>query len=477
MRLTLISQVVPARELVGDVEGLAPVQPDDFVPRGLIAFEAALDDAVNGRNARLDARMITSESLVNQSFKYTDSTLTCDGVSVESIVERVGTPVYIYNARAIRDAYRAIDDAFASYPHAIHYALKANSTLAIARLLQSVGSRADANSGGEILVALRSGFAPAHIVFTGVGKTPAELGLAISKDVGTINAESAGELDRIAAIASAQGREARVALRVNPDIDAGSHPNISTGLRVNKFGVPLHEARTIYRERRRRRGLALVGVHVHIGSQITTAEPLRRAAAALATLALELRGDGIPLEHVDLGGGLGIAYEGRPVIAPSDYAAAVIPELRRIGLPVVLEPGRAVVGHAGALVARVIDIKGMPGERQFAVLDAGMTELMRPALYGSYHQIVPVAPRQSTESRWDIVGPICESSDVFAKDRMMPALEVGDLVAILDAGAYGSAMASNYNRHLLPPEVMVDYGRWSEIRRRQTLDDVLALES
>ena len=421
--------------------------------------------------------MITSDTLVNQSFRHSGGTLTCEGVSVESIVDSVGTPVYIYSGRAIRDAYRAIDDAFASYPHAIHYALKANSTLAIARLLQSVGSRADANSAGEILVALRSGFAPADIVFTGVGKTSAELELAISRGIGTINAESAGELDRIAAIASAHERVARVALRVNPDIDAGSHPNISTGLRINKFGVPLQEARTIYRERRRRRGLQLVGVHVHIGSQITTTEPLRRAAESLVSLALELREDGISLEHVDLGGGLGIAYEGTPIIDPADYAAAVIPELRRIGLPVVLEPGRAVVGHAGVLVARVIDIKRFSHERQFAVLDAGMTELMRPALYGSYHEIVPVAPRQSAPSSWDIVGPICESSDVFARDRMMQALEVGDLVAILDAGAYGSVMASNYNRHLLPPEVLVDYGSWREIRRRQRLDDVLALES
>ena len=204
-----------------------------------------------------------------------------------------------------------------------------------------------------------------------------------------------------------------------------------------------------------------VGVHVHIGSQITTVEPLTKAAEALVSLALELVHDGIQLEHVDLGGGLGIAYEGRPIIQPADYAAAVIPELKRVGIPVLLEPGRAIVGHAGALVGRVVDVKRFPDGRQFAVLDAGMTELMRPALYGSHHQIVPVAPRHSTETPWDIVGPICESSDVFAKDRLMPALEVDDLVAILDAGAYGSVMASNYNRHLLPPEVLVDYGKWT----------------
>ena len=416
-------------------------------------------------------------TLVHQSFTLTPNGLACDDVGVEAIVEEAGTPLYIYSARAIRDAYHAVDAAFAAYPHAIHYALKANSTLAIVRLLRSIGSRIDANSGGEIQVAQRAGYPPDEIVFTGVGKTREELEYAIGAGVGVINAESAGELDRIAALASAAGREARVALRVNPDIDAGSHPNISTGLRINKFGVPLQDARAIYRERRERPGLRFVGVHVHIGSQITSAEPLRRAARTLATLALELRDDGFQLEHLDVGGGLGIAYEGRPIAGPAEYAEAVIPELRPSGLPVLLEPGRSIVGHAGALVARVVDTKRYPDGRQFAVLDAGMSELIRPALYGSYHRIVPVRPRPGGESSWDIVGPICESSDAFARDRQMRPLEVQDLVAILDAGAYGSVMASNYNRHLLPAEVLVDAGTWTVIRRRQTLDDVLALES
>jgi diaminopimelate decarboxylase len=377
----------------------------------------------------------------------------------------------------IRASYRAIDEAFASYPHAIHYALKANSTLAIARLLQSLGSRADANSGGEIKVAERAGFAPGDIVFTGVGKTRDELDYAIARGIGTINAESAGELDRIAAVAKTQGRVARVALRVNPDIDAQSHPNISTGLKTNKFGVALQDARSIYQARRDAASLQFVGVHIHIGSQITTLDPLRRAAETLVSLALELRDDGFALEHVDLGGGLGIAYEGRPIIDPVDYAAAVIPELRRIDLPVVLEPGRAVVGHSGALIARVVDTKCFPDGRKFAVLDAGMGELIRPALYGSFHRIVPVVSRRGTETAWDVVGPICESSDVFARDRQLPPLEVDDLIAILDAGAYGSVMASNYNRHMLAAEVLVDEGKCAIIRRRQTLEDVLALES
>ena len=415
-------------------------------------------------------------TLVHLPFRPTDDGLVCDRVSVESIVERVGTPVYIYSAQAIRAAYHALDDAFASYPHAVHYALKANSTLAIVRLLRALGSKVDANSGGEIHVAQRAGFLPAEVVFTGVGKTRGELEYAIANGIAAINAESAGELDRIAAVAHTLGVEARVALRVNPDIDAESHSNISTGLKISKFGVPLADAHGIYRDRRGRAGLRFVGVHIHIGSQITTVDPLRRAARALAGLAQALRDDGFTLEHLDLGGGLGIAYEGGAVVGPADYAAAVIPELRPCGLPVLLEPGRAVVGHSGALVARVVDTKRHADGRRFAVLDAGMAEMIRPALYGSHHRIVRVRPGQDPEGDWDIVGPICESSDVFARDRRLPPLEVDDLVAVLDTGAYGSVMASNYNRHLLAPEVLVDEGEWTVIRRRQTLDDVLSLE-
>ena len=421
--------------------------------------------------------MIPCETLVLQPFQAGSAGLSCDGVGVESIAASAGTPLYIYSARAIRDAYRGIDEAFAPIPHAIHYALKANSTLAIARLLRSLGSRADANSGGEIRVAERAGFAPQDIVFTGVGKTRDELEYAIGIGVGAINAESAGEIDRIAAIARAHGREARVALRVNPDIDARSHPNISTGLKANKFGVPIEDARAIYRERRGLAGVRFTGVHIHIGSQITTADPLRRAAEALADVALALAADGLALEHLDLGGGLGIAYEGRPIVTPREYADATIPSLQRAGLPVVLEPGRSLVGHSGALIARVVDTKCYPDGRRFVVLDAGMTELMRPALYGSFHRIVPVTPREGEEQPLDLVGPICESSDVFGRERRLPPLHVDDLVAILDVGAYGSAMANNYNRRMLAPEVLVDEGKWRIIRRRQTLEDVLALES
>ncbi|HEU4690439.1 MAG TPA: diaminopimelate decarboxylase [Vicinamibacterales bacterium] len=415
--------------------------------------------------------------LVYLPFQPAPAGLQCDRVSVQSIAEVVGTPAYVYSARAIRSAFAGIDTAFAEYPHAIHYALKANSTLALLRLLRSLGGRVDANSWGEIQVAQRAGFDPADMVFTGVGKTRDELAAAIAAGVGTINAESAGELDRLASMAAQLGRVARVAVRVNPDIDARSHPNISTGLKSNKFGVPIQEARAIYADRRSVSSLKFVGVHVHIGSQITSAEPLARAARVLVSLARDLCTDGFALEHVDLGGGLGIAYEGRPLLTPQEYAAAVLPELRQINIPVVLEPGRAIVGHAGALISRVVDVKRFPDGRQFAVLDAGMTELMRPALYGSFHRIVPVVPRSGDESAWDIVGPICESSDVFARDRSLPELRVDDLVAVLDTGAYGAVMASNYNRRFLAPEVLVDDDRFEIIRRRQTLDDVLALES
>ena len=400
----------------------------------------------------------------------------CDGVSIREMVASVGTPLYVYSAQSIRDGYSSIDDAFGEYPHYIHYALKANSTLSILRLLRELGSRADANSSGEIEVARRAGFQPREIIFTGVGKTRLELEEAVSLDLGIINAESPGELDRIAEVAQAQGREARVAVRINPDIDAKSHPNISTGFKTNKFGVPLQEALTIYRERQKLSGLKFVGLHVHIGSQITSTEPLQRAVKALTMLALELKDDGFLLEHLDIGGGLGIAYGEQTVITPVEYAVSVLPHLKRVGIPVVLEPGRSIVGHSGALVAQVVDIKRYPDNRRFAVLDAGMGELIRPALYGSFHPIVPITPGTGEVIPWDVVGPICESSDIFGQDRLLPPLEVDDLVAILDVGAYGSVMASNYNRRLLPAEVLVDNGQWKVIRRRQTPEDVLSLE-
>jgi diaminopimelate decarboxylase len=292
-----------------------------------------------------------------------------------------------------------------------------------------------------------------------------------------INVESAGELSRVEAIAERLGVVVRVAIRVNPDIDAQSHPHISTGLKINKFGVPVDDARALFAAFSRRPALKLVAVHVHVGSQITTVEPMRRAAALVARLAEELRARGTTLEYLDLGGGLGISYDRRDVPSAAEYVAALVAEVRVTGLPVVVEPGRAISGPAAVLVARVIDLKPRDASSEFVVIDAGMTELMRPALYGAYHLIEPVEPRDAPARAYEIVGPVCESSDVVGRDRHLAPLEVGDLVAIRDAGAYGAAMASNYNRRPLPVEVLVDDGAWHVIRRRQTLDDMLSLET
>jgi diaminopimelate decarboxylase len=409
-------------------------------------------------------------------FHRLHGTLACDGVPLPSIAAAEGTPLYVYSAATIVSRYRAVDEAFASHPHAMHYALKANSTLAIARLLRGLGSGADANSGGEIDVALRAGFIPPQIVFTGVGKTRAELEQAVDLGVKTINAESDGELERIDAIARGRQTRTRVALRVNPDIDARSHPHISTGLKTNKFGIAIGDVRAIARKAAARSGLELVGLHSHVGSQITDLAPLRRAAEALVALSRELRDDGIVIEHLDLGGGLGISYDGTPAPTAEEYAAALLPAVKDSGLSIILEPGRSIVGPAGALLSSVVDVKEQPGGKLFVILDAGMTELIRPMLYNAFHRIEAVGPGAGPEILCDIVGPLCETSDTLGRDRRLARPCVGDLFAVLDAGAYGAVMASNYNRRTMPAEVMVEDGRPSVIRRRQTVDDLVALE-
>ena len=388
-----------------------------------------------------------------------------------------GTPLYVYSGATIAARYRAVDDAFAGRPHSLHYALKANSTLAIVRLLRSLGSRVDANSGGEIDVALRAGFIPPEIVFTGVAKTDTELAQAIDLGVKTINAESAGELERIDALARRRQTRARVAVRVNPDIDARSHPHISTGLKTNKFGVSIDDARDLCRRMRDRPGLEIVALHAHVGSQIMDLAPLRGAAATIAALARELLAEGLPLEHLDLGGGLGISYDGTPAPTAQAYADAILAGLGDLEMSIVLEPGRNIVGPAGALLTRVVDVKPQPGGKHFVILDGGMTELIRPMLYNAFHRIEPVVTRDSPEALVDVVGPLCESSDTLGKDRRMPMPAVGDLVAVLDAGAYGAVMASNYNRRTMPAEILVQDGRPALIKRRQTIDDLLALET
>ena len=400
--------------------------------------------------------------------------LTCDGVSLADVARRVGTPAHVYSGALIDERYRLLDRAFASIPHRLHYAIKANATVGIARRFRALGAGADANSGGEIEVALRAGFDPSDIVFTGVGKTTAEIERAVTLGVRAINVESPGELERIAAIAIGHGREARVAIRINPDVDAESHPHISTGSHGTKFGVSIDRARAMIQEVTGRRGLTFVGLHVHVGSQITRTEPLRRAAETLVTFACELAGRGIRLEHLDLGGGLGIPYEpGQRTISPDEYAAAVVPVLRRAGATLLLEPGRWLVGPAGVLLATVVDLKERSDGGWFVIVDAGMTDLIRPALYGAWHGIEPVAAPHAGRMRADIVGPVCETSDTFAADRELPTVAVGDLVAIRDTGAYGAVMASNYNRRPTAVETLVDTGEVHVIRRRQTIDDML----
>ena len=410
-------------------------------------------------------------------FSQPSQELVCDGVPLSAIAAAEGTPLYVYSAALLRQRYRDIVAGFGEYPHRVHYALKANSTLAIARLL----ARSRRRGRRQLDLGNRAGaqgrFSPSDIVFTGVGKSDAELECAVPLGLKAINVESAGELDRVEALAVRAGLVARVAIRVNPDIDAKSHPHISTGLKINKFGVPLDEAHRLFAGLAGRPALKLVAVHIHVGSQITSIDPVRSVASRLAGLARQAQEAGLALEYLDAGGGLGISYDGGPVPSPDRYASALVDEIRSTRLPIVVEPGRSIVGPAGVLVARVVDLKARTASSDFAIIDAGMTELMRPALYGGFHQIEPIRPRPGSLRQYEIDGPVCESTDVVGRDRTLPPLAVGDLVAIRDTGAYGSAMASNYNRRPLPAEVLVDNGAWRVIRRRQTIDDMLAQET
>lgn len=416
-------------------------------------------------------------SLESRGFVHAHGELVCDGVPVSAIAQSEGTPFYVYSASTIAERYRALDGAFEGYPHALHYALKANSLLALVELIRRLGGCADANSIWEVEVARRAGVAPADIVFTGVGKAPLELECAARLGLKAINVESAGELERVEAFAKQAGHPVRVAIRINPDIDAGSHRHITTGLKTAKFGLPAGTVRELAATLAQRPFLSLVAIHVHVGSQITRIEPLRQAAAFAAAFARDLVSAGIHLEYLDVGGGLGIAYDDQAVVSPREYVSALVDEVRSVGLPIVIEPGRAIVGAAGALIARVVDVKPRDQSSDFVVLDAGMTELLRPALYDAYHRIEPVSPRAGAERMYEFVGPVCETTDVVGKERRLPVLVPGDLVAIRDAGAYGSAMASNYNRRPLPVEVLAEEGVWRVVRRRQSVDDLLGLET
>lgn len=398
----------------------------------------------------------------------------CEGVPLPALAEVAGTPLHVYSRLELRTRVSALDTAFAAYPHDLHYAIKANSTLAVVREMRAGGAHADVNSGGEIEVALRAGFTPDQIVFTGVGKTHDELVRAVTLGLKAINAESPGEMERIDAIARAHGTTARVAVRVNPDVDAGSHPHISTGHRANKFGMTPTQAHAMVTSMAARDHLKVVGLHVHVGSQITDAEPLRRGASSIADLAIALAAEGIRLEHLDVGGGLGIAYQAaQTVLSADDYAAAVVPVVQATGLRLVLEPGRWVTAPAGVLLTRIVDLKTQADGRWFVIADAGMTDLLRPALYSAWHAIEAVERRDGPPIACDVEGPVCETSDTLGKGRELPPVLVGDLLAVRDTGAYGAVMASNYNRRTVAAEVMVDGSDWRVVRKRQTVDDML----
>jgi len=406
-----------------------------------------------------------------------DGELTCDGVALSTIARAVGTPAYVYSAALVEENYRRFDDAFASVRHLVCYAAKANSNLTLLRSLARLGAGADVVSGGELRAVLDSGFSADRVVFSGVGKTDEEIRSAVEKDLLAINAESEREIEKIDAQAAAAGVTARVALRVNPDIDARSHPYISTGRKHNKFGVEIGRAREIFSRARRLEGVRLTGVQAHIGSQILDPEPLAETARDLAELAMGLARDGYPIETVDVGGGIGIAGEGQQSLTPERYAAAVVPNLEGLPFKILIEPGRAIVGPAGVLVTKVLYLKESSG-KLFVITDAGMNDLLRPALYGAIHSVESVSDSRIGRDRVtaDVVGPICESSDFFLRDAVIDLPQEGDLLAIRDVGAYGFAMSSNYNFRRRPPEVWVEGGSFRLVRRRETFDDIVRAE-
>jgi diaminopimelate decarboxylase len=406
--------------------------------------------------------------------------LYCEEVALASLAKKCGTPLYVYSAEMIRTRVHAFKHAFRAVPHTICYSVKANSTLEILRLLASEGAGFDVVSGGELERVLRvDRKAAKNVVFSGVGKTAAEMELALRSGILLFNIESASELKLLGATAARLKKYASIAVRVNPDVSAKTHPYISTGLHQHKFGVPISEARTLYREAVKHRYLKVAGVSVHIGSQITAVGSFRAALARVADLIRQLRQQGHDIRYIDAGGGLGIPYQGsqgnfeKRVEA---YAKAVISPLRGMNLHLLLEPGRAIVGSAGVLLTRVLYRKTNHRKR-FLIVDAAMNDLLRPSLYGAFHEIVPVQRTDSQTETTDVVGPICETGDFFARGRRLPRVGEGDLLAILDVGAYGSVLGSNYNTRGRAAEILVDGNKAKVIRRRETLQDQLKIET
>ncbi len=409
-----------------------------------------------------------------QPFGYREGRLHAEGVDLFALAEEFGTPCYVYSRAAIESAWHAYDRAFGGRPHLVCYAVKANANLAVLDVLARLGSGFDIVSAGELERVLAAGGDPAKVVFSGVGKSRVEMARALEAGIRCFNVESVPELDRLEEVATALGRRARVSLRVNPDVDPDTHPYIATGLRDSKFGIPIEEAEAIYRRAAALPHLDVVGVDCHIGSQLTSVGPFLDALDRVLGLTDRLAGEGIRLRHLDLGGGLGVRYRDERVPSPGELVAALLGRLGGREVEILLEPGRSVVGPAGLLLTRVEYVKPGPA-RDFVVVDAGMNDLLRPALYQAWQAIVPVAPRDGEGRPCDVVGPVCETGDFLGKDRVL-AVRPGDLLAVQTAGAYGAVMSSNYNARPRAAEVMVDGARAHLVRRRETLADLYAGE-
>lgn len=408
-------------------------------------------------------------------FKYRGDDLYGEGVLIEKIAAAVGTPFYLYSRQTLENHFSVFDTAFAAIPHITCYSVKANSNAAILKVFSNLGSGVDVVSGGEIFRALRAGVPPRKIVYSGAGKTASEIEYALESDILQFNIESAQELDLIDAAAEKAGGKARIALRVNPDVDPKTHPYISTGLKKNKFGIAIEDAAHEYARAAEKKNIEITGIACHIGSQITETSPFVDALRRVRQFIKDLVRQGIHIQYLDLGGGLGITYDDETPPHPSEYASAIIREIQDLACTLILEPGRVLVGNAGILVSQVLYTK-KSGGRNFIIIDAAMNDLVRPSLYDAYHDIRPVKKRQGPHISADIVGPICESGDFMARSREVQDFVQGDYIAVMSAGAYGFSMSSNYNSRPRIPEVMVDEKQYFVIRKRETYDDLVRNE-
>lgn len=406
-------------------------------------------------------------------FSYFQNDLYCEQTPLADLARSAGTPAYVYSSESILRNYRAYDEAFGSLPHAVCYAVKANSSLGVLALLAKAGASFDIVSGGELFRVLQAGGDPSKVVFSGVGKTGDEVLYALSNGIQAFNCESEAELALIDAMAARRGVRARFAIRVNPDVDAVTHPYISTGLSEHKFGIAIAEAAQVYQRSRQFHNLEAAGVSCHIGSQILDPSPIREAVDKVLALAGELRAQGHPIRHLDLGGGLGVAYHaGEKTPAIGDFIESLRSRLLESGLCVMVEPGRSIVGPAGVLLTRVLYRK-RNGAKEFIVVDAAMNDLIRPSLYRAHHEIIPVRKNDQPPVTADVVGPVCETGDFLARNREMANVMPGDFLAVCTAGAYGFVQASNYNSRPRAPEVLVEGASWRTIRERETLQDLV----